>query len=379
MAPHLDLIKVFEIYNVQTGRITCHGPSLGPGILVRCPNDLAERQADRIFDSLYQLCDRQTPNWPQMHHTLAALAQQAVCRLHQSYVREVFANWHNMYLDAYSAREAEREQNSRPAFGARGSRPSIQQELQHRRRQQQSRWSGPEPQRHLGGQQYSRVRVAISRNSNRPSTGTSSQASGTSGGSSRFLRTREPLAEQSSPATLYTVGDAAWRAAWGTTFVGWDDYPDPAPTTADDWLPRPSAHTYSWHCSGETHSPRRPIAQDQVCAICLSRLWEPAAASPNYNDLRWCKDGCGQNFHRQCINSWIGTTNPDAWSENGCPTCRKKWASGCHHDLPEEVHAQDREVRKHGRRTQSKGPHLPSHASLYALANLTLGELDAIP
>ncbi|RYD70479.1 MAG: hypothetical protein EOP84_26640, partial [Verrucomicrobiaceae bacterium] len=56
-------------------------------------------------------------------------------------------------------------------------------------------------------------------------------------------------------------------------------------------------------------------SQQDECSICTEALDDRA------QDLTFCRDGCGQNFHEECIDDWKK-------SQNGpmkCPMCRKLW------------------------------------------------------
>lgn len=47
-----------------------------------------------------------------------------------------------------------------------------------------------------------------------------------------------------------------------------------------------------------------------------------------YEDLVWCRKRCGNNFHRNCMDSWIHSFE-DRFEEDGrqptCPICRAEW------------------------------------------------------
>ncbi|KAK4693174.1 hypothetical protein P7C71_g4176, partial [Lecanoromycetidae sp. Uapishka_2] len=58
---------------------------------------------------------------------------------------------------------------------------------------------------------------------------------------------------------------------------------------------------------------RRRIEGD--CSICCEDL-------TNEEALVWCEAQCGQNYHRECINKWLGT---DEQHTKTCPYCRANW------------------------------------------------------
>ncbi|EEA27198.1 hypothetical protein TMatcc_004523 [Talaromyces marneffei ATCC 18224] len=43
-----------------------------------------------------------------------------------------------------------------------------------------------------------------------------------------------------------------------------------------------------------------------------------------HEDLVWCRGRCGNNFHRECMNSWIETFE-NSEREPTCPICRAEW------------------------------------------------------
>jgi hypothetical protein len=60
---------------------------------------------------------------------------------------------------------------------------------------------------------------------------------------------------------------------------------------------------------------RKPL-QDE-CSICTEPL------DPNAEDITFCRSGCGQNFHEQCIDEWKTSQS----GQTTCPMCRKIWKS----------------------------------------------------
>jgi hypothetical protein len=73
--------------------------------------------------------------------------------------------------------------------------------------------------------------------------------------------------------------------------------PSATPTTADSSDPR-----------------RKPIEGD--CPICYSEL------ETESEKIVYCKEGCGNNIHRDCMNNWAQAKGGKAT----CPYCRAKWA-----------------------------------------------------
>ena len=49
----------------------------------------------------------------------------------------------------------------------------------------------------------------------------------------------------------------------------------------------------------------------------------PLKGDYDVNLLVWCRGHCGTNFHRRCMDRWIGTFRGD--SEPTCPICRREW------------------------------------------------------
>ncbi|KAL4969033.1 uncharacterized protein BDV14DRAFT_166158 [Aspergillus stella-maris] len=78
---------------------------------------------------------------------------------------------------------------------------------------------------------------------------------------------------------------------------------------------------------------RRPIEGD--CSICLESLHRSHGSDDDSDDtdstdedneeeeeqeVAWCKTQCGNNYHKNCIEQWLGTA-----VKSTCPTCRKPW------------------------------------------------------
>lgn len=93
---------------------------------------------------------------------------------------------------------------------------------------------------------------------------------------------------------------------------------------------------------------RRPVQGE--CSICFLPLQEDESdtdryevedsddfpelhAHPRivYEELVWCRRRCGNNFHRDCMDSWIHTFQ-DRFERGGrrptCPMCRAEWVEG---------------------------------------------------
>lgn len=62
--------------------------------------------------------------------------------------------------------------------------------------------------------------------------------------------------------------------------------------------------------------PRRPVDDDAVCCICLESL-------VGCQGLRWCFQGCGQNFHAACAKEW---EKYEEW-KTACPVWYVKYCS----------------------------------------------------
>ncbi|KAL4796461.1 hypothetical protein BDV19DRAFT_361025 [Aspergillus venezuelensis] len=79
---------------------------------------------------------------------------------------------------------------------------------------------------------------------------------------------------------------------------------------------------------------RRPIEGD--CSICLEPLLRTHGSDDGSDDsdidssdneseepeqeVVWCNAQCGNNYHKSCIERWLGTA-----AKSTCPTCRKPW------------------------------------------------------
>lgn len=100
-------------------------------------------------------------------------------------------------------------------------------------------------------------------------------------------------------------------------------------------------------------SPREEVARRPVqgeCNICFLSLLEDDSDTDGYvvedsddfpelhthprivcEELVWCRRRCGNNFHRDCMDSWIHTFQ-DRFERDGrrptCPMCRAKWVEG---------------------------------------------------
>ncbi|RDA91543.1 hypothetical protein CP533_4375 [Ophiocordyceps camponoti-saundersi (nom. inval.)] len=91
-------------------------------------------------------------------------------------------------------------------------------------------------------------------------------------------------------ALLSTELRAIFAAAWTSPAEGYD--------------------TSSFQCGGK----RRAIEGD--CSICFCEL-----ESNDAQAIVWCRAACGQNFHRQCMNTWIRKSDRSP----RCPMCRRPW------------------------------------------------------
>lgn len=111
---------------------------------------------------------------------------------------------------------------------------------------------------------------------------------------------------------------------------------------------RPARNPDRQHASRSGAVTRRHVEGE--CNICLLPLLEdesdtdryevedsddfyelPAPPRIVYEELVWCRRRCGNNFHRDCMDSWIRTFQ-DRFERNGrqptCPMCRAKWVEG---------------------------------------------------
>ena len=79
---------------------------------------------------------------------------------------------------------------------------------------------------------------------------------------------------------------------------------------------------------------RSPWTRQKVegdCCICLDRLLhnyddngESDGRGESERELVWCKSRCGQNFHKQCMDSWL-SASATRERMGRCPDCRADW------------------------------------------------------
>jgi E3 ubiquitin-protein ligase ZSWIM2 len=69
-----------------------------------------------------------------------------------------------------------------------------------------------------------------------------------------------------------------------------------------------------------SHS-RKDLTEDNLCSICQEEMYEDDFQD---NNLCFCQNGCGSNFHKKCLRMY----STHARSENKpvvCPMCRQRW------------------------------------------------------
>jgi len=67
------------------------------------------------------------------------------------------------------------------------------------------------------------------------------------------------------------------------------------------------------------HVRRLPVSDD--CPICYDSMQGQIA-------LDWCKGGCGQSVHKECMDVWRAICVANG-TEISCTMCRTKWTEGC--------------------------------------------------
>lgn len=70
--------------------------------------------------------------------------------------------------------------------------------------------------------------------------------------------------------------------------------------------------------SGKSKVKRLPIGEEDVCPICYDSLTEC-----DKSKIAWCRLGCGGNFHRKCVKSWIESQR-NSGKDPLCPICRQR-------------------------------------------------------
>lgn len=72
-----------------------------------------------------------------------------------------------------------------------------------------------------------------------------------------------------------------------------------------------------------THTAKRqPITAESECYICLELMKQLQNGPYQARSVTWCKRGCGQNVHRECLQRFA-VGNPR--QELRCPICRAVW------------------------------------------------------
>lgn len=81
--------------------------------------------------------------------------------------------------------------------------------------------------------------------------------------------------------------------------------------------PPPKPQTIYKTKSGKSKVKRLPIGDEDVCPICYDSLKDC-----DKSKIAWCRLGCGGNFHRKCVKSWIDSQR-NSGKEPLCPICRQ--------------------------------------------------------
>lgn len=82
-------------------------------------------------------------------------------------------------------------------------------------------------------------------------------------------------------------------------------------------------HSYSHsHSQPQPQArPKQPIEPGDECPVCLEKL-------SSEQELVWCREQCGNNFHRACIVSWFDFNDLNTEPVNyTCPVCRVAWGT----------------------------------------------------
>jgi hypothetical protein len=69
--------------------------------------------------------------------------------------------------------------------------------------------------------------------------------------------------------------------------------------------------------SGKRKVKRLPITDEDVCPICYDSFTDCDKCK-----IAWCRMGCGGNFHRNCVKSWIDARHAHGDAPT-CPICRE--------------------------------------------------------
>ena len=90
------------------------------------------------------------------------------------------------------------------------------------------------------------------------------------------------------------------------------------PVCRADW-------TESCACGGQSNCDAVHVARKFIevsCPVCKEDMKESGEGTS------WCKDGCGQSVHKDCMDTWKAycVTNGKVVS---CTMCRAAWTSEC--------------------------------------------------
>ncbi|KAF2424401.1 hypothetical protein EJ08DRAFT_663988 [Tothia fuscella] len=75
-----------------------------------------------------------------------------------------------------------------------------------------------------------------------------------------------------------------------------------------------------------SHVRRRSVNEE--CSICRD---EEVMGLGSFEDLVWCKDGCGKSFHKECFDGWRETQGKDGVVPPKCVNCKRRWDDDCEH------------------------------------------------
>lgn len=140
-----------------------------------------------------------------------------------------------------------------------------------------------------------------------------------------------PICYSDEPLSSHPAADLVWctsscgRTVHKSCFEKWaaqceESYLEATcPICRADWAE-------SCACGGRStcstvHVERRP--RTMSCPICAEDM-----SRDDERELQWCKDGCGQNVHRECMDAWGAHCVANA-SNASCTMCRAEWSSAC--------------------------------------------------
>ena len=140
-----------------------------------------------------------------------------------------------------------------------------------------------------------------------------------------------PICYEGGPLSTHPAAELVWctsscgRTVHKSCFDGWraqclDSYRTPdCPVCREDW-------DKSCACGGRSTCTKVHVQRKEAsvtCPVCLVGMNDNTKS-----ELQWCKDGCGNNIHAECMETW--TANRVAHGrEASCTMCRAEWTSEC--------------------------------------------------